>query len=147
MKFDTPMVMMLGVVGLGAFAVFRLTKTKSAQPQTTSLPDLASQPIAALKLQNGVRYEGRLALQTVDVPPLAATREQLVQFIQLLGFKDVKVYMTPAELPSKWSELRTGTSSNRWFEGTSTVTVELPRPKQVDRLSGNGTTLISGMTG
>jgi len=148
MNFNVPLAMMLGVVGLGAFAVFRLTKTKSNAPQTTSLPDLVSQPIAGLSLTQGTHYQGRLSLQALDVPPLASTKAQLVQFLNLLGFKDVSVYMTPAELPSSWRELRTGTANSRWFEGTwNNASLILPRPKQIDRLSGNGATLISGMTG
>lgn len=143
MKFDTPMVMMLGVIGLGAFAVFRMTRTKGSEPQTTA-PGLLS----TLKLEQGAHYEGRMVLKELDVPPLASTKEQLVQFLQLLGFKNVQVYMTRDELPFNWQELKTGGPNHRWFEGTwSNQNATVPRPKQIDRLSSGTTTLISGMTG
>ena len=157
MKLDPPFLLMIGVVGLGAFAVFRLTKTKGNAPQTTSVPDLLSQPLPGLQLQQGTKYQGRLALQPIDVPPLASSKAQLGQFLELLGFKDVAVYMNTSELPPDgtgsptlrpWNELRTGATNNRFFEGTwSNANVVLPRPKQIDRLSANGATLISGMTG
>ena len=37
-KVDAPFVMMLGVVGLGLFAIFRIFKTDGSKPQTTALP-------------------------------------------------------------------------------------------------------------
>lgn len=148
MKFDTPMALMLGVAGLGAFAVYKLTQTKASSPQTTSAVDVASQQLPALKLVQNTHYQGRLTLQQLDVPPLASTRDQLAEFLQLLGLKNVAVYMSPGELPATWTELRTGDDSSRWFEGDWTgPDITLPRPRQIDRLSGNGQTLISGMTG
>lgn len=147
MKMNAPLAMMLGVVGLGAFAVYRLSKTKATNPQTTAA-DVINQPISGLQLKQGTHYQGRLVLQTLDVPPLASSSAQLAQFLQLLGFKEVSVYMQTSELPSSWTELRTGTPNNRWFEGTwGNPDILLPRPKQIDRLSGNGASLISGMTG
>lgn len=149
---NAPLLVMLGVAGLGAFAVYKLAGTSSSSPQTTAPPVTPGSTLlipgqSSLALQQGVHYQGRLALQAVDIPPLSSTKEQLTQFLQLLGFRDVAVYMTSEELPFNWSELRTGASNNRWFEGTSNATVTVPRPKQLDRLSGNGAPLISGMTG
>lgn len=144
MKFDTPLIVMLGVVGLGAFAVYRMTKTDGAKPQTTQ-PGLLGPTI---RLEQGARYQGRLALKPIDAPPLGASRDQLAQFLQVLGFRDVAVHMTPGELPFNWPDIKTGDSTNRWFEGTwNNPTTNLPRPKQVDRLTTGGNTLISGMTG
>jgi len=143
MKFDTPMVMMLGVVGLGAFAAYRMTRTKGSEPQTTE-PGLLS----SLKLDQNTHYQGRLALKELDIPPLSSSKDQLVQFLKLLGFRDVQVYMTADELPFNWAELKSGGSNNRWFEGTwNNASATLPRPKQIDRLSKGGNSLISGMTG
>jgi hypothetical protein len=144
---NAPLLVMLGVAGIGAFAVYKLAGTSSSSPQTTA-PGVALLPQnAPLSLQQGVHYQGRLILEAVDVPPLSSTKEQLTQFLQLLGFRDVAVYMTKDNLPFNWSEMKTGGPSNRWFEGTSNATVTVPRPKQLDRLSGNGSPLISGMTG
>lgn len=152
---NAPLLVMLGVAGIGAFAVYKLAGTSSSSPQTTAP---GAQPIApgstilipnqGLQLQPGTHYQGRLVLQPVDVPPLSSTRDQLAQFVQLLGFRDVAVYMTTDELPFNWPDQKTGDETNRWFEGTwNNGGISLPRPKQIDRLSANGSPLISGMAG
>lgn len=47
-----------------------------------------------------------------------------------------------------WSAERTGAAGARFFEGTwNALTLTLPKPAQLDRLSVNGQPLISGMTG
>ena len=134
MKMDPPMLMMVGVVGLGAFAVWRMNKTKSTDKPFE--PAGKEGRPSSIQLIPGKKYLGRLKLETVDVPPLSSSREQLIQFLGVLGFTNLSVYMNPQELPSNWMNFRDGGPDNRWFEGVySGPVASLLVPRQLDRLA------------
>lgn len=146
MKLDAPMVMMVGVAGLGAFALYKMFGSRGNAPQTTS-PEAAAianaLPGEKVTLQQNAKFQGRLKLTSTSIPSISATSEQLRTFLQVLGFSNVAVFMSPQELPFNWTAARDGSEKNRWFGATwNGMTVSVPRPEQLDQLAVDGRSIV-----
>lgn len=135
MKIRADQALMAGVVGLGAFAAYRMLKSKPAFAAPEGKAALGD----PLNMQSGTYYRGRLEVPDSRVQPLlpfntSGTEEDLGRGLVALGFQDVRVYMSPGEVPSDWPEstVAEAGSGSRWFEGQwAGPSMPLPRPGQL----------------
>jgi hypothetical protein len=127
MKIDAHHLVMIGVVGTGLYALWRLTQTSSSSPQTPSqlstptrptplnippgplpsvpgpLPPLPTSTIlfvngSPLHLRPAAWYHGRLETNGQASPfSPSSSREQIAQGLASMGFGQVQVFMTPQE--------------------------------------------------
>ena len=143
--------LMLGVVGLGAYAVYRLSKTDT-QPRPDNelkptpivppnkgpllpenFPLLVGNPI---HLTNSRAYRGRL--ETTDQPaPFSpsSSREDIQRALEVLGFSNPQVFVTASEAAGNFPEfsLANSTPASRWFYGRWLgPTTDAPRPNAVN---------------
>lgn len=127
---SAPTLVMAGVVGIGAFAVYRLVKTKTEDVK----PGPDGQELALLgdplKLAANRYYRARIQPSSFLGNQ---SRAQVAQSLQALGFSDVTVYMTERDLPSDWPASAKG--SGIWFQAQwRQPTISLPRPQDLDMI-------------
>ena len=82
-------------------------------------------------LTRGQRYKARLELGGFES---LASREMVKNQFESIGFSNVQVYMTPAELPPGWPQgaLANITNRSRWAEGTwNQQSQSVNRPAQI----------------
>lgn len=123
--------LMLGVVGLGGYAVYRLTQTTSSPPPPDSplnLPVEAGSPSAAppgfpllgdpVHLTNSRAYRGRIELGRGGLPA-NMSREQIESALVRLGFDAIRVYedMQQAAPTFPAFALHGAGRGTRWFYG------------------------------
>jgi hypothetical protein len=199
MKTDASQFMMLGVLGLGAYAAYRMTQASpsgtSPAPSTPGALPPPAQPGPdtngmtflgnPLHLKKGQYYAGRLSLPVAPsfaIPPLTpagpptplgavpglpdispftqgASEEVLGRALAAMGFGDVRVYMSVADLPSSGFPASTQVNPHagtRWFRAmwNGPATMDVPRPPAIEMMwvtsspalvSSRQTTAISGL--
>lgn len=139
--------LMGAVVAIGGFALFRMVTNKdpnanadgpapspSGENSLTLPSDNVSYLSDPLSLRQAGWYRGRLNVGGLPPFSTSADASQLAQALTLLGFTEVRVYMSPAELPDGWpkSTLRQG-DDVRYFSGRwSQPSLKLPRPPAVE---------------
>ena len=153
---DAAKLMMLGVVGIGAFAVLRMGKASAQGPQTTD-PNAGpgpsptpSQPGARpsgdglvflsdpLSLKQGQWYRGRIQVPAEASGPFsqASSSPELAAALNALGFAPgAQLYMTAEQLPASFPQKAVdgATDRTRWFYAAwSLPSVKLPRPAAID---------------
>jgi hypothetical protein len=147
--------MMVGVGILGAFAVYKLVTAKpivTAPDNTPLAPGLPSIPNARtrdgvtllgdpLNLQRGQYYQARLTVFNTEPFSSTATKEVLGKALATLGFADVRVFMSDAELPSGFptsqvnSEAITLAGNRRYFQGVwNGPSISLPKPPTIEAI-------------
>ena len=151
---DAAKLMMLGVVGIGAFAVLRMGKTSGAVPQTTDPgagpppppPPGSSRPSGAglvylsdpLSLKQGQWYRGRIQLPVEAAGPFSrvSSSPELGAAMSALGFAgNATFYMSADELPPDWpaESVQGVTDRTRWFYAMWAMpSIKLPRPAAID---------------
>lgn len=147
---DSAKLMMACVVGIGGFALYRMTKTSASSPQTTA-PPVPLAPGQArpsgqglvylsdpLSLKQGQWYRGRLQLPAEAVGPFsrASSAPELQAALATLGFAaGSTVFMSESELPADWpqSALAGANERSRWFYAMWFLpSVKLPRPPAIE---------------
>lgn len=142
MALRADQLLMLGVVGLGVYAVYRMQRVtpKPINPDDIPIlnpngqvpfgdrvPNLATEP--TIRMAADQWYSGRLDLPVGVARPgppgsiqlsASATREMIEQELRQFGFNPVQVFMSPTEaqghipLPGA---LAAATEGSRWFSG------------------------------
>lgn len=103
------------------------------QPTMQATPQLQSGVLLPnpAQLIRGQRYKARLELGGFES---LASREMVKNQFESIGFSNVQVYMTPAELPPGWPQgaLANITNRSRWAEGTwNQSSQSVNRPAQI----------------
>jgi hypothetical protein len=128
--------LMLGVVGLGFYAAYRLltSTTSTSLPPPPDKPNPLPVPTGALPLNAGPLPSPPANISTVDGDPLnlrggqwyhgrlelspSATREQVSGQLLTMGFKNLSVYVTPLEASQDIFQafaLANPGAGTRWF--------------------------------
>lgn len=149
--------MMLGVVGLGGYAAYRMLSAPSSPsspsptPGQTPLPGTLPSGMVVLgnplRLKEGQFYAGRLNLPagssgvaTLDPFIQQASPEMTRAALEALGFTNVVIYPTVAStVPQKDNfpaeTLMNPHSGTRWFIGKwNKPTMDVPRPPVIEQM-------------
>ena len=147
---DATKLMMACVVGIGGFALYRMSKASASSPQTTAPPvPLApgqTRPTGEglpylsdpLSLKQGQWYRGRLQLPAEAVGPFsrASNAPELQAALAALGFAtNASLFMSESELPADWPQtaLAGANDRSRWFYAMWNLpSVKLPRPAAIE---------------
>lgn len=141
--------LMLGVGAIGLFSVYRLVTGERGEgaepgpsPSPSGEPPPQPQPTGLaylgdpLKFRQYAWYRGRLSMGALPPFDAMATRETIATALQVLGFDNVQVFMSRAELPSNWPAGEVSDDPNaRWFAGRwSQGAMTLARPASLQAI-------------
>jgi hypothetical protein len=144
MNFTAPHAVMLGVVALGGFAVWKMLQAKGDEPSPEDAPKQITPSNLAmlgdpLHLTQNRWYRGRLRLPATGLPPFSASssEDDLVKALTALGFANVRVWKGIQSLPSGWpqSTMSNIAAGTRFFEARWPLsTVDVPRPGHIEAM-------------
>lgn len=137
---------LLALFGIGTVTYFATRKAEGAPdglPGPTPGPAPGSKLVyvtdpTSVKLKKDQWYRGRLFLKLPLLPFSATADEETIgKGLVALGFKDVRVFMGIASLPSDWPKetMPLAGPNTRWFSGQwGGLTGPMPKPPQVESM-------------
>lgn len=145
---DVTKLAMIGVVGFGAYAAFKMLNapkllpgSPGIEPGTSEGPDASGltvlgDPLSMKRLQY---YRGRLELPDPTLQPmppfnLQGDRAGLIAALTALGFDNVQVFMGRDRMPDGWppGTLKGMGDGTRFFQARwMQEAMQLPRPAQI----------------